>query len=122
MVKSFPIFLSIAVVATSCKTYSFAEAEMINKGMTASTVLPFTSIRPTIDVPFTVPVHTISDYHVMMFPQVIGSNSADFYIVFETDKVIYWGHPYEFKRHPDQTLNDIGKAAYDAVQMAKRKL
>ncbi|MBK6292265.1 MAG: hypothetical protein IPF59_11060 [Ignavibacteria bacterium] len=89
MVKSFPIFLSIAVVATSCKTYSFAEAEMINKGMTASTVLPFTSIRPTIDVPFTVPGHTTSDYRVMMFPQVIGSKSAEFYVVFESDKVIY---------------------------------
>lgn len=120
MVKSFLIILSIALVVTSCKTYSFAEADMINKGMTASTVLSLTSIRPTVDVPFTVPGHTTSDYRVMVFPQVIGSKSADFYIVFESDKVIYWGHPYEFKRHPDQTLNDIGKAAYEAVQKNKK--
>lgn len=121
MVKSFLIILSIAVVATSCRSYSFTEADMINKGMTASTVLSLTSMRPTADVPFSVPGHTTSDYRVIMFPQVIGSNSADFYIVFESDKVIYWGHPYEFKRHPDQTLNDIGKAAYEAVQVAKKK-
>ena len=121
MIKMLLFVLISASLMSGCMSYSFKEADLISKGMTPTMVLAVSRDQPTVDVPFIVKGHETSDYRVIVYRLALASNTSDFYIIFENDKVIYWGHPYEFKRHPDQTLNDIGKAAYEAVQVSKKK-
>lgn len=36
-----------------------------------------------------------------------------FFVAFVDDMLYYWGYPYEYARHSDPLINEIGKKAYD---------
>ena len=48
-----------------------------------------------------------------------GDYDSDYFVVFENDRLIYKGYPYDLNRHPNATLNEIGKIAvaeYDKIK------
>lgn len=107
---------------------SLAEANRLQKGMTSANVTEVLSVEPRQTVTFTVPQGSNNTIIALVFEMSVSRTSSDFsslfvskpksdYIaVFENDKLLYWGHPYEFNRHPDPRLNEIGRIA---VEMTK---
>ncbi len=58
-------------------------------------------------------------YVVEQYEIAFGDYKSVYFVVYEGGKMLYWGYPLEFNRHPDATLNEIGRtaiAAYDRVK------
>ncbi len=119
---------SLLFVSCASSTMSLSEANRLQKGMTSASVSEVLSVEPRQTVTFAVPQGSNNTIIAMVFEMSVGRTSSDFsslfvskpksdYIaVFENDKLLYWGHPYEFNRHPDPRLNEIGRIA---VEMTK---
>ena len=58
-------------------------------------------------------------YLAQVFEIDLGSYSALYLAVYSDDKLLYWGYPYEFNRHPDPLLNEIGKTAVAEYEKIK---
>lgn len=124
------VICMISVVFVSCATSSMglADTNRLQKGMTSAKVQEVLSVDPKSTVTFAVPKGSNTTIVAMVFSMVVGSTNdsfiaintskpkADYFVVFENDKLLYWGHPYEFNRHPDPRLNEIGRIA---VEMTK---
>ncbi len=42
---------------------------------------------------------------------VQGDQLVNYMLVFLDDKLVYWGYPHEFARHPDPKINKLGEIA-----------
>ena len=52
----------------------------------------------------------------MVFDLKLVGIRADYMAIFDRDRLLYWGHPYEFNRHPDALINELGAAAVAELQ------
>lgn len=55
-------------------------------------------------------------YLVHIYVILSGQVETPYICAYENEKLIYWGYPWEFNRHLDPVLNEIGAAglaAYD---------
>lgn len=58
-------------------------------------------------------------YFVEQYIIAFGDYKSVYFVVYEGGKMLYWGYPLEFNRHPDALLNEIGRtatAAYDRIK------
>lgn len=110
----FAIAVTGALMA-SCTSFTVANANKFQKGMSPSQVEDIASKGPKKTVAFTLPSEPSATFKALVFSLSIGSATADYYAVFEDEKLLYWGHPYEFNRYPDPRMNAIGMAAVVAA-------
>lgn len=101
----------VSVVLFSCAAFDLADANKLQKGMSAATVLDLVSKGPSKTFPISLPNEGGRKLEVMAFNLKNAGVEADYYAVFENDKLIYWGYPYEFNRYPDVRYNEIGRLA-----------
>lgn len=113
-------FFGFASIATACilvlsscmQTFSLSDANKVRKGMTKKEVKSQVAGSPVKDFQISITSDPNATFNVMYYiVQMGGSVFSDYYLVFENDKLLYWGQPYEFLRHPDTKLNEIGVAA-----------
>ena len=97
-IKHHTIALVLALVLGACSAFNLGDANRLQRGMTPTQVEALVSKGPrtTVDL-------------------ALGSTAAEYYAVFRNGKLLYWGHPYEFNRHPDASINAIGAAAVAAT-------
>ncbi|MCX6139661.1 MAG: hypothetical protein NTX15_02330 [Candidatus Kapabacteria bacterium] len=118
MTKIFRIWIVLGIASTlivSCSSFNVADANKFQKGMSPEQVEGIASNGPKKTVTFKLPAESTSTFTALVFDLSIGSASADYFAVFENNKLLYWGHPYEFNRYPDSRMNAIGKAAVEAA-------
>jgi hypothetical protein len=58
-------------------------------------------------------------YFVQVYSIHTGGYNSDYFAVYENGKLLYWGYPYEFNRHPDAMLNEIGRTAVAEYEKIK---
>lgn len=107
--------LTLLFICTSCTTFGLSDANKLQMGMSATTVEDLVSKGPKKTFDFTVVALPGSTFKAMVFDLALGSTKAEYYAVFKNDGLYYWGHPYEFNRHPDPNINAVGKAAVAAA-------
>ncbi|MBC8124712.1 MAG: hypothetical protein H7X70_03160 [Candidatus Kapabacteria bacterium] len=119
---------SLLIVSCATSSMGLADSNRLQKGMTSAMVQEVLSVEPKQTVTFKVPQGSNNTIIAMVFDMSVGHTSSgfwtlfvgkpksDYFAVFENDVLLYWGHPYEFNRHPDPRLNEIGKLA---VEMTK---
>lgn len=110
------VLVILALVCASCTSFNMGDANRLRKGMSPDMVLGLVSKGPRTTVTFTIPSEPRSRFSAQVYDLALGSAKADYYAVFENDKLIYWGHPYEFNRYPDPRMNEIGAAAVAAAE------
>lgn len=110
------IAFTLVLISTSCTTFGLGDANKLQVGMSAATVTDLVSKGPKKSFDFTVVALPGNTFKAMVFDLTLGSTNAEYYAVFKNDELYYWGHPYEFNRHPDPNINAVGKAAVAAAQ------
>ena len=103
----------------SCAKFSLTDANAIQKGMSYSEVISKVSKKPMKEFDITIYSAPSKKYFVQVYELHNGGDNSDYLAVFENDKLLYWGYPYEFNRHPDATLNEIGKTAVAEYEKLK---
>ena len=78
--------------------------------MTVEEVVSLSSKNPKLNFTINLPSNRMS-YRVLMFRINTGNLESDYFAVFTDNKLMYWGHPYEFKRYPDPIVQEIGNEA-----------
>jgi len=101
----------VTVVLTSCSSFELSDANKLQKGMSPSTVLNTVSKGPDRVFDISIPSRPNMKYTIYMFTLKLGGITADYIAAFNDDKLLYWGHPYEFNRYPDPVINEIGREA-----------
>ena len=100
-------------VLISCSAFDIADANKLQKGMSSAKVLDLVSKGPRIAYTITLPSDPTSKLEVMAFDLKNAGTEASYFAVFENEKLIYWGYPYEFNRYPDVRVNEIGRIAVE---------
>lgn len=103
-------------ILTGCSTFGLGDANKFRMGMTPEAVESIVSKGPKKSFDFTVVAIPGNSFKAMVFDLTLGSTNAEYYAVFRNNELYYWGHPYEFNRHPDPSINAVGKAAVSAAQ------
>jgi hypothetical protein len=66
------------------------------------------------------PYHTMTmpkgNSFIQVFKIHIGDYESDYLAVYQDGKLKYWGFPYEFLRHHDTQLNEIGAWAVEEIK------
>lgn len=97
-----------ATVLHGCKQFSLADANVLQKGMQAGAVLAVVAKGPQDSYEITLPSDTTMRFHVMVFRMHVGNSKGDYYAAFRNDSLFYWGYPYEWNRHPDSIIREVG--------------
>ncbi len=119
MKKHIFIILVLTFTFTSCVRFSLGDANKIQKGMTSSEVNGIVSKGPVKDFMMTIYSSPSKKYFVQVYDIHVGNYNSDYFAVYENEKLLYWGYPYEFNRHPDPLLNEIGKTAVAEYEKIK---
>lgn len=101
----------VALVLTSCSSFELSDANKLQKGMTTAQVLNTVSKGPDNIFDIRIPSRPNVQYTIYQFTLKLGGITADYLAAFNDDKLLYWGHPYEFNRYPDPVINEIGREA-----------
>ncbi|NQW29839.1 MAG: hypothetical protein HQ472_04940 [Ignavibacteria bacterium] len=110
------LLLTITLFTVSCSTFSYIEVNKLRKGMKVEEVNSFVAISPKKSFEISLPSDASKKFSVREYFLTLGTIYADFYMVFQDDKLIYWGFPYEFNRFPDPMINEIGATAAAEAQ------
>lgn len=108
-----------AAVLTSCRQFTLADANQFYKGIKVEDVAELVSKGPENTFEITLPSSPNKRYFVEQYLIAFGDYKSVYFCVYEGGKMLYWGYPLEFNRHPDAVLNEIGRtatAAYDRVK------
>lgn len=100
--------LAAAFLLQSCTSFTLTDANLFQKGISEATVLDKVSKGPEELFSISLKSDPSRSFRVLLFKLTLGSTDADYITVFEKDKLLYWGHPYEFNRYPDPLYNEIG--------------
>jgi len=87
--------------------------------MTVEEVASKVSEAPVKEFDITIYSAPSKKYFVQVYDLYTGKYNSDYFAVYENGKLLYWGYPYEFNKHPDATLNEIGRTAvaeYDKIK------
>ncbi len=104
------IALTLAVLfLASCSSFELSDANKLQKGMTSAQVLNTVSKGPDKTFDIRIPSRPNMQYTIYQFTLKLGGITADYVAAFSDDKLLYWGHPYEFNRYPDPVINEIGR-------------
>jgi hypothetical protein len=100
-----------AILLASCSSFELSDANKLQKGMTTEQVLNTVSKGPDNIFDIRIPSRPSMQYTIYQFTLKLGGIKADYLAAFNDDKLLYWGHPYEFNRYPDPVINEIGREA-----------
>ncbi len=111
--------ISASIAFNSCAQFTLADANMLSKGMTVKDVGDSISKGPQNTFEINLPSSPNKKYYVEQYIISFGDYKSVYFCVYEGGKLLYWGYPLEFNRHPDPTLNEIGRAATAAYDRVK---
>ncbi|MBX7153537.1 MAG: hypothetical protein U0Y96_14485 [Candidatus Kapaibacterium sp.] len=112
--KKFIILLaSVSVVffTQSCAVFTLADANTLQKGMAPTEVLNQVSKGPRETL-----VNASKNLEVQVFQIVVGNYKADYFAAYKGGKLLYWGYPYEFARHNNPEIVEMGAWAVDELK------
>lgn len=98
-----------ALFLASCSSFELSDANKLQKGMTTAQVLNTVSKGPDDIFDIHISSRPNVQYTIYKFTLKLGGITADYLAAFNDDKLLYWGHPYEFNRYPDPEINEIGR-------------
>lgn len=119
MKKSIFVFIVLAITLASCAKFTLSDSNKIQKGMAPAQVNDIVSKGPEKEFMMSIYTAPSKKYFVQVYDIQVGSYNSDYFAVYENDKLLYWGYPYEFNRHPDPLLNEIGKTAVAEYEKIK---
>lgn len=108
------LFGSAATVLASCSHFTYSDANHLQKGQTIEEVADLVSKGPKNTFEISLPSSPNIKYVIEQYIVKAGEYEQAFFCVYQGGKLLYWGYPFEFRRHPDATLNEIGNAAITA--------
>ncbi|GAB1430104.1 hypothetical protein MASR2M18_09370 [Ignavibacteria bacterium] len=108
-----------ACILASCAQFTLADANMFYKGMTISEVENVVSRSPQNTFEVNLPSSPNKRYFIEQYIIAFGDYKSVYFCAYEGGGLLYWGYPLEFNRHPDATLNELGRAATAAYDRAK---
>ncbi|HRE59356.1 MAG TPA: hypothetical protein PLW09_16210 [Candidatus Kapabacteria bacterium] len=104
---------------TSCSQFTYVQINSMKKGMTVAEVNESVSKEPEAEFDISLKSTPTKKYFVQVYILFGGAYKSDYFAVYENGKLFYWGHEYEFNRHPDATLNEIGRTAVAEYEKIK---
>lgn len=104
------------IVLAGCAAFNLGDANRLQKGQTKDQVLDVVSKGPSKTFEIKAPGDASRKLEVMSFVLKNAGTATEYFAVFEDNKLLYWGYPYEFNRHPDIRLNEIGRLAVEESQ------
>lgn len=107
------VLFLVAVLLQACGGFSINDSNMFQKGMPEVQVLELSTRSPKDIYTINLKSDPSRAFKVLLFDLQLGDITADYLAVFENDKLLYWGYPYEFNRHPDPLLNEISRVALE---------
>jgi len=116
------IVLTLICIFTlaACTTYfTLSDSNNMQRDMTVEEVASKVSEAPVKEFDITIYSAPSKKYFVQVYDLYTGKYNSDYFAVYENGKLLYWGYPYEFNKHPDATLNEIGRTAvaeYDKIK------
>lgn len=113
------VSITITLLCTSCSHFTLADANQFHKGMSINEVAATVSRSPENTFEISLPSKPTIKYFVEQYEISFGDYKSVYFVVYEGGKMLYWGYPLEFNRHPDALLNEIGRtatAAYDRIK------
>jgi len=112
MVKKL-LLLVFPVIATSCMALTTFDTSDIKKGMSFPEV--YTHLNVFEKRAFYVKVSSSAqhEYFVEAYRAGYHPNYYDYFVAYEDKRVLFWGHPYEFNRHENPLINEIGLKAME---------
>lgn len=114
------IFCSSSLI--SCFRFTLVDANAIQKGMARSEVAKIVTKGPVKEFEIRLNSAQSNKYFVQFYEIASGGFLSDYFAVYENDKLLYWGYPYEFNRHPDTKLNEIGKELVAEFEKIKKEM
>lgn len=108
-----------ACILASCAQFTLADANMFYKGMTISEVESVVSRSPQNTFEVNLPSSPNKRYFIEQYIIAFGDYKSIYFCAYEGGGLLYWGYPLEFNRHPDATINEIGRAATAAYDRIK---
>jgi hypothetical protein len=78
------------------------------KGMPRCQVLAFLGFDP---VAYFVVASDDGSLAVDVFRHVNGNYVSDYFLLYENDKLLYWGYPHEYAKHSDPKIQKAGRSA-----------
>lgn len=115
----FVVVFVCTIILTSCNHITINDVNNIQKGMSRTQVQTIVSTKAVKEFTIALSSRPDSRYFIQVFSFFVEEYQSDYFIVYENEKLLYWGYPYEFNRHPDPLLNDIGKTAVAEYEKIK---
>ncbi len=112
MVKTLQIII-LSVILSSCMTLSSYEVTEVSKEMSFPQVYSFLSGFEKRAFYVKVSSSAQHEYFVEAYRAGYHPNYYDYFVAYEDKKVFFWGHPYEFNRHENPLINEIGLKAME---------
>jgi len=103
--------VTVMITAQSCSVFTLADANTLQKGMSSAEVLSIVSKGPRETL-----VNASKNLEVQVFQMTIGSYKADYIAAYKSGKLLYWGYPYEFARHNNPEIVEIGTWAVEELK------
>ncbi len=117
--KLFIVVIFCTSSLISCHRFTLIDANTIQKGMARSEVASIVTKAPVKEFEIRLNSAPSNKYFVQFYEISSAGFLSDYFAVYENDKLLYWGYPYEFNRHPDAKINEIGKelvAEYEKIK------
>jgi len=96
-----------------CIASAYFNTKNIKQGMTVEHVSTlFSEHEKTL---FNIEVDSKIDkpFLIVAYKRGFYPNYYDYFVAYEDNKVIFWGYPYEFNRHENPLINEIGLKALE---------
>ena len=105
--------LCLVVLAglSSCKQFGIGDANKMQRSMTQAQALDLASKGPRDTYK-----NAALNLDVQVYALSMGNVTSDYLLAFKNDKLIYWGYPYEFMRHSDPAIVEIGRWTVEKIE------
>ena len=104
----------VLITLASCATMNLSDAGALRKGMSQNESRAHVGKAKKV---FTVSTSVDKkEYQVELHYLKIAQESADYYLAYHEDKLVFWGYLHEFARSEKPEINDLG------IQIQKQAL
>jgi len=118
-------FIASIILLNGCNIYSFRHGLKSQTLLMMQLNMPenvFDNLKTEDEIPiaeFNLDVIKEHKVDVRVFKKLNGQDISFYFIAFSDGKLLYWGYPYEFARHSDKFINQVGKLAYQKYSLLK---
>jgi hypothetical protein len=105
--------LILTLVLLSCVTITLTDIGHLRKGMTREEAKATLPLPPRSEFPLAAG-DGAAQIEVCTYIVSSGNYDSDYYLAFDSDKLLFWGYPHEFARSTSSLINEIGEKAVAA--------